>query len=215
MDSGRDHKYVSEQTYINCIFLFHSTRFHLATDPKDRIYALHGFLDPEDSKNIVVDYSEGCQDLYKRVAEYCITVKKDLFCLQFVGGPFRKSQDLPSWVPDWDALNGNDQPLMYLPGEAAGASVTKTCVSADNILTIGGFSLDIVEEVGTMHTQTVATLLRMEELQRIVQRDETHFIECDNIAAKALPYPTGEDLSQIYWRILIQSLAKSASSPFA
>jgi hypothetical protein len=145
-------------------------------------------------------------ELYKRVEEYCMTDKKDLFCLQFVGGSSRKSLDLSSWVPDWDALNGNDQPLMFLFGEAAGTSVTKTCISADNILTIRGFSLGIVEEVGTTQIQLLqyaTTLLPMQERLRIAQREETHYIECDNIAAKALPYPTGEDLSQIYWRLPI------------
>ena len=180
VDSGRDNKYLSKQTHHSFIFLYHSTRFHLATDPKDRIYALHGFLDPEDNKNIAVDYSKSCKKLYKRVAEYCITDKKDLFCLQFVGGPSRKSLDLPSWVPDWDALNGNDQPLMFLFGEAAGTPVTKTCISADNILTIGGFSLDIVEEVGTTQIQLLqyaTTLLPMQERLRIAQREETHQCE--------------------------------------
>lgn len=51
------------------------TRATLASDPRDKVYAVLALFDPEDRKAIVVDYSPSntAQDLYVRVAEHFTT----------------------------------------------------------------------------------------------------------------------------------------------
>ncbi|KAF1965468.1 hypothetical protein BU23DRAFT_627438 [Bimuria novae-zelandiae CBS 107.79] len=90
-----------------------------ATDPRDKIFALWGFVGDGPKKELLrPDYNLGTEEVFSRAARYMIITHRELTVLSthghgessyeiFVRSMFNKSllnaetQDLPSWVPDW------------------------------------------------------------------------------------------------------------------
>ncbi|KAJ4303532.1 hypothetical protein N0V90_002428 [Kalmusia sp. IMI 367209] len=90
-----------------------------STDPRDKIYALWGFIDQDGAHAALLqpDYSLGAQEVYFRAARYIALTTKSLDVMTYhahgeshrmrvfrqlgllIGPPVNLS--LPSWVPDW------------------------------------------------------------------------------------------------------------------
>ena len=68
-----------------------------ASDDRDRIYALLGFL--PSSLNIIPDYSSTVEDVYTRASFQIITWSQSLSLLRFAG--HRATTRLPTWVPNF------------------------------------------------------------------------------------------------------------------
>ncbi|KAF2112848.1 heterokaryon incompatibility protein-domain-containing protein [Lophiotrema nucula] len=90
-----------------------------ATDPRDKIFALWGFVDPDSpyASLLMPDYSLSVQEVFARATRYVILTQESLDILEYHShGENRMNQGLralgfhvdtkeplklPSWVPDW------------------------------------------------------------------------------------------------------------------
>lgn len=81
-----------------------------ATDPRDHIYALLGIASNTEQLGIIPDYNKSVEDIYTEVTGKILEHNFDLLLMSQRG----KSQQVPSWVPDWR------QDLKESPGNCAG-----------------------------------------------------------------------------------------------
>ena len=84
-------------------FILGQTRVRVATDPKDRIYAVRALVSETCATMIDVNYQRALQDIYSDAAKTCIVQDKCLSILSCV--EVRRTDEsahlIPSWVPDW------------------------------------------------------------------------------------------------------------------
>ncbi|OCT54968.1 hypothetical protein CLCR_02818 [Cladophialophora carrionii] len=79
---------------------FDDAREKLATDPKDKVFALYGIFQEFQIAIPRPDYNKPMQEIYKESAIASIKNDKDLSILYYVPSPSRHP-GLASWVPDW------------------------------------------------------------------------------------------------------------------
>jgi hypothetical protein len=72
---------------------------HLATDPRDMVYALVGLTNARDDPRMQIDYSQSVRQVYISVVDYVLKrkVKLDVICGKFTS---KNIYRLPSWTPD-------------------------------------------------------------------------------------------------------------------
>ena len=77
----------------------HKSREYLATDPRDRIFALKSLSGPQHSQlDSLIDYTQSLEYCYIKTAKFLLPVL-GLRMLTALRHPHRK--DMPSWIPDW------------------------------------------------------------------------------------------------------------------
>ena len=190
--------------------LLEATQLCHCTDPRDRVFALFGIAPDAYSAGLAPNYSLECTEVYQAAAIYFLFVRRNLTCLSFCGQRLRASAlDLPSWVPNWD-LKSSQAYLSPLTdqGFKAGKGTTfkMSICDAAQVLTLSGFIVDTIKDVGTKSltwttTDAAITSLEAETLQAHNIREGLK--ECDSIASIANPYPTGQDFEETIWRSLI------------
>jgi len=75
------------------------SREYLATDPKDRVFALKSLIGSRQSEmDPLIDYAQSLEECYTRVATFLLPVL-GLQLLTAVRHPHDKK--MPSWIPDW------------------------------------------------------------------------------------------------------------------
>jgi hypothetical protein len=84
---------------------FLKTLYHRATDPKDKIYSLLALME----LHVPVDYSNRTtvRDVYGAFAAKCVAAgsTSELLSMSGIGWDLLRISDLPSWVPDLQALS--------------------------------------------------------------------------------------------------------------
>ena len=84
---------------------FLNTLYHQATDPKDKIYALLAFMELD----VPVDYSDRTtvRDVYGAFAAKFVAAgsTSELLSISGIGWDLLRANNLPSWVPDLQALS--------------------------------------------------------------------------------------------------------------
>jgi hypothetical protein len=90
-----------------------------ATDPKDKIYALHGLA--SDSHVIEINYSQSLEEVYADVAMKLLEHGQSLDILSVAYLHENENlKGLPSWVPDWSVGNYVHLPLLLQLGDEEG-----------------------------------------------------------------------------------------------
>ncbi|KAK1758946.1 heterokaryon incompatibility [Echria macrotheca] len=156
-----------------------STRFRLATNPRDKIYALLGLVGNEGAgvalPELRPDYAMSVSYVYRQAAQQLILVSGTL---DLVGsaGPIvdhTADPDLPSWVPDWRYTAMVCMPLMHdALGRRRTTHATRRSTVRDPFADAGRTLLLAGHEVTTI--TAVAPVLR-----RIVHRSD----EFDDLVA--------------------------------
>ena len=98
----------------DCLDLLHRARRCMATDPRDKVFALYGFLPLSFREALPINYATSIEEVYCNIATHLISTTKRLDVLKHV--PPHQPLDLdnmPSWVPAWDIRQSID---MQLPG---------------------------------------------------------------------------------------------------
>jgi hypothetical protein len=75
-------------------------RFKLSTDPKDKVFALHGIFDNIDIEIAPPDYTKSIEDIYTEAKVVAIKTDKNIDILLQCSSEVRNAR-LPSWVPDY------------------------------------------------------------------------------------------------------------------
>jgi hypothetical protein len=74
----------------------------LATDPRDKVYALYGLLEDSTAAGFSADYKKLTELVYTDTAKFLI---EQYILLDILGlvEPKHSLSPLPSWVPDWSS----------------------------------------------------------------------------------------------------------------
>lgn len=105
------------------------SRNFLATDPRDRIFALRSLMDTaQTDMDALIDYTQSMEECFIRVATFLLPV----LGLQLLAGVRHPhDREMPSWVPDWS----QNLPLHYYtfsveyPGASGGQFMSQFGVS--------------------------------------------------------------------------------------
>ncbi|KAK6849440.1 hypothetical protein PG995_013273 [Apiospora arundinis] len=146
------------------------------TDPRDKIYAVLGLVGNEEygeqsnnkSPQVEVDYDADVGHVYQSLAQKYIAAR-DLRILSCVSRRKRtalgEGVDLPSWVPDWTAIE-NDTPFIrynlctMFPGAQWLPSKQQPDIIKSNILQLPCVEIDQVESVVPTTTFTKTPLVK-------------------------------------------------------
>ncbi|KAK7911048.1 hypothetical protein PG985_013529 [Apiospora marii] len=143
------------------------------TDPRDKIFAVLGLVDEEYPRldktlQIEVDYAEDVGQVYRNLAEKCIAAR-DLRILSCVsqrhGTLLDKEINIPSWVPDWTAVE-NDHPFTrynlhtIFPEAQYLASGQQPEVNESGVLQLPCLEIDQIESIVPITTFTKTPLRR-------------------------------------------------------
>jgi hypothetical protein len=163
-----------------------------ASDPRDRVFALYGLCHPEHTPP-GPDYSLSIADVFRMATEYCIlhdTSIEHTLALTITHPPRSNS---PSWVPN---LADDARTITsYVQDHFAAGNKAQTIGTARvdaQVLTLSAACIvDSIQEVYKLDYAGVLALsrTRQEETRTVVMEQKR--------------YPTGERLSEIYWRLLI------------
>jgi hypothetical protein len=94
------HENVEKSSLITLLRRFRNRK---ATDPRDKVYALLSLVEPSvGRRSLRPDYSLSDAEVYIRATMECIYASRSLSVLS-VDAARKHRQDLPSWVPDWEA----------------------------------------------------------------------------------------------------------------
>lgn len=146
----------------NLLELLLATGLADCSDPRDKVYgvlSLAGDYD-KDHDDLKPDYQATTQDVYKKVARWCVE-KADTDML-LSSATTSQWKDLPSWVPDWSNTENNfpfiwssrsfnfDSTNSAHSTDHSEPAHAKPRTVGDGILVLAGVSVDVIDEVGPL-----------------------------------------------------------------
>jgi hypothetical protein len=140
---------------LNLLQTIYITDKAIASDSRDKIYAVLGLSCDAQRLVAAPDYSLSIEDFYKQFIVLIVKEYNSLEFLSIAGLPVyhrRKNLSLPSWTPDWDhrkgsTLNSNIHQIWEASLTAAsGNKPGRASFSNDfNVLTVQGICVDIID----------------------------------------------------------------------
>ena len=138
------------------LLLLDGLRTMRSTDPKDKVFALLGFiaLDGPSLELIAPDYEKSTEQVYLDVARYLILTEQtlDVLNMRHLLLSLEHPPSMPTWVPDW-RLEGRFRRLInYDSGKEGTLNESKLIYQLvtflpDGNLSAKGFELDTISEV--------------------------------------------------------------------
>jgi hypothetical protein len=120
-----------EQRGFEILQLLGSTRQYMATDPRDKIFALVGLA--RDVDPLLVDYSKSVEELIINFTRAVVAKKSPLDILSFVELSSQSSRlGLPSWAPNWTCRDKLCRDLNGLVSDLDEIEVGRATFSFDN-----------------------------------------------------------------------------------
>ncbi|KAK4446088.1 heterokaryon incompatibility protein-domain-containing protein [Podospora aff. communis PSN243] len=178
-------------------------RYRIASDPRDKVYALLGLLDHRSRQQLSIrpDYSSHWHQVYQQAVLQLITTTKSLRILSAPAGPTRDRR-LPSWVPDLNERIASElrdfetfQLCLYPVFNCSLNSEVVLGDSSELELVLKGTKVDRVRLVGEIAQSTVL----MAEFPEYVTK-WCKLLEA-NMCLQDL-YPLGGTCSQAFSRLL-------------
>lgn len=137
--------------------VLHASRHCGAQDHRDKVFAPLGLFHSSAELNCPIDYSKSVQDIYREMAQYCISHFGRLDVLSAVQDASVYT-NLPSWVPDWSRASsrqvlGDLQNLTMPDRREKTRSLHKFSLSESaerdiKVLTTRGVKLGNIEKLG-------------------------------------------------------------------
>lgn len=131
-------------------FFVTGARLFQATDPRDHIYGLLGFINESDPSYVPPDYERTFSEIYRDFVRKTIQRSGSLDILGQIDGLVGEASVLPSWVPDWRRMS-HVEPLSSRHNKhykTSGYSKAKLKQSTDsNVLTLSGMLVDEIKEL--------------------------------------------------------------------
>jgi hypothetical protein len=175
-----------------------------ATDPRDRIYGLLGLAGDTAELGIKVDYARKVHQVYTDTA-WALLWSGWTDVLSWCRFPKAQS-DLPSWVPDFSVTPSEPiasykyrappwKPIFSASGSSQVKVSTENHLDDPRRLTISGFTVDTIDEVGTpckAYQNATSVNLLFSEIAYLLDRAQT------------LPNPVSTDpqfWSEALWRV--------------
>ncbi|MCJ1332768.1 hypothetical protein MMC10_009462 [Thelotrema lepadinum] len=185
--------------------LLSARRSCLATDPRDKVFALIGLAN--DAQDLSPDYSKSVKEVYSQTAEHILYVNNNIGLLNEVKS-LQLGSELPSWVPDWSvcpkvmllASTNSNGTKRY---RASGTSYPSfTIATKEKLLSIRGVSFDKVSQ----HLGRYSTISEgknyVPEIGLIDYRTGLWAEMARSVYPDGIYGPTKEPLVQVYDRVL-------------
>lgn len=117
------------------------------TNPRDRIYGMHSFLDPIAQAVFTPNYSESVETTFHKLATWILAI--DGWQQVFWWYPYRLSPNMPSWVPDFTKPIPEAAMLEHNLFDYGKLKKSSPCPLAirDGVLAVEGYLLDSVNRV--------------------------------------------------------------------
>ena len=194
-----------------------ATRDKMATDPRDRLFALYGFLQDAGAEHVpVADYSKSVAETFHRFAQEYVLESQSTDIFSEVEEPeLKQLQGVPSWVPDWTIVPKR-LPLLRMT-ESLGLW-TRTGLSCRSLYhaggdtespihvldeEFGGLLLDgvIIDEIASVSEPLTPDLVTAKQSQ---ENGPCFLIDLYQTTASPLKsYTTGEPAISVFWKTLI------------
>jgi Heterokaryon incompatibility protein (HET) len=188
-----------------------------ATDPRDNVFALQA-LSAEGFTKSKPDYRKSVEQVYTDVTRDIISMEDEdrlsLLSLAGIGYP-RAMTSLPSWVPEWGSGDrttsftntGNRKERSIYDYQACGMMGPNLRLGSEsNLLVVAGLRVDTIRSIGmepplTIGSSAIHPSTYTESDARLIQwrREAWNLAQRDT----SRPYPTGEALSEAFWRTLM------------
>jgi hypothetical protein len=156
----------------NFVEVLHWARVHRSTDPRDYIYALlsHSSASLDGKLIVQPNYRITTEEAYTKLAVNVIKRTNSLHILAFVDHHEEVGMVLPSWVPDWHALN-LVAPLRCPTKAASEMDSSFSIVESEKgmALKCHGFLIDTIQAMSNMFdpSELTVTTLEKEEQKKI------------------------------------------------
>ena len=114
--------------------LLQNTRKSMATDNRDKVYAILPFASDLDKNEIVPDYKKSIAEVYTDVVLWHLKKHNNLDFLGSCAHTAENVYNLPSWVPDWNDRSEQGSLPKWLPStpdDSTFQSPPKRCYDAD------------------------------------------------------------------------------------
>ncbi|CZR62708.1 uncharacterized protein PAC_12605 [Phialocephala subalpina] len=125
----------------------------LATDPRDKVFAILGLVSGGEDFGVHADYNMNLVDVYVNTAA-AIMRNSDYLDILSVPRPSKSNSTLPSWAPDWEATIPESAILRELLArtvneiQASGSTNSSgTICIQGSILTVQAYKVDEIEEI--------------------------------------------------------------------
>lgn len=132
-------------------WLLGQSRKWQCTDPRDKVYALLGFVADLEKEDMVIDYKLPVRTVYANAAKVLISKYKSLsFLCQSMLEDCPSSNNLPTWLPDWS--DGEDvlelaHSALDLPSACGSLPCCASFSKDDTVLHVQGVKIDEVLDV--------------------------------------------------------------------
>lgn len=206
--------------------------FHksLAGDPRDKVYAFLGLSNQVDDPELIPEYNVPVHSVYTRYARHLIMKDNHRMApgiffdagvrsygLPLAQGPRVKSEaseNLPSWVPDWSATQGQPDGFgltvvrrrgqqSYL--KAAGDTHPQISLNSSDELSVASIYVDRITRIQELGLKLTDKGNPMAVVQRFCKLDELFADSADFYKSWSTPVP----IHEIQWRTLIGNLVNS------
>jgi Heterokaryon incompatibility protein (HET) len=223
MEIGAMREKFQQGKLLSLLSLLLISRGFLATDPRDKIYALLGLASDarKDFLDVKPDYAMPVNQVYKQVSAEMLrlsaridSIRPDILSVPRVG----KASEvgfLPSWTPDWTNSsmcmslkfpNLADNEWLRFEATPPESPFTVTFSGDVTKIRVSALLLDVIQVVGNVHTSRQGETASI--FQTILQapREYAAFNGWERIcgARSGRTYsPTGESILDAYWKTLI------------
>ncbi|KFG83503.1 hypothetical protein MANI_030392 [Metarhizium anisopliae] len=198
--------------------LLSELRSSVATDDKDKVYAILALAPDGHHSDLRPDYSEAVSvgDAYKQVATYII--QRD-FNLDIIGDCFQRNYKCPSWTPDWSVrfaplpfpkLCLRSDGTLSAVYQASGDVTPKIIISQQQgTLIVQGIEIDEISEVSQSNVVEESSLVPVDQKPMLLSwshflfpnaKDSTYI--AGGLMAEAVGHVLCADLSGTYYKFI-------------
>ena len=197
-------------------FLVDRCRLLNSTNPRDRLFALHGLSSDGHARKSEIDYSLSVEQVYTNFARHEVLYRKQLHFLSCA--TLEGNYGLPSWIPDWTYRPPEKRPMSRtILWEISGdAPRDMNCrISADGAtLYVTGIIFSGIASIGPIyiapHNLAYTTDAFEIDMENIIEWYRSNFA----IARESPdPYPNGQSLIEAFVRCQVLDYIANVSSP--
>ncbi|KAI0449282.1 heterokaryon incompatibility protein-domain-containing protein [Xylaria acuta] len=214
-----------EDDLLSFLRRFHGSK---SSDPRDKLFALYGIssldrmrLLDQDFKamEILPDYRTEPRALFIQTAKGILerTQNLDLLLIPRLRNPeSNRVKDLPSWVPDWSAIDADTEALCYTAPphySASGDSSSAPQFSGpgQSLVTLSGYVFDHVVDIGARSVDSSLPILNQPDSAKSAVGSLAlltiwvfEWIDWEFSSNGATgTYMNGEDMVDVYWALVM------------
>ncbi|KAI0424700.1 hypothetical protein F5Y09DRAFT_130350 [Xylaria sp. FL1042] len=171
-------------------------RGKLATDVRDKIFALHGIFKAFNVHLPAPDYSKPARQVFCETAKAVIKQDESIHVLYHVSSRTRMPH-LPSWVPDWgdtDVLDSNPSFRIWSASHNSVHRSSHDSGDGDSLHTLG-------KAIGTISTRSTAVSAEIDPDNNEIEVFQNWIRCCQRITGN---YLTGDSMDEAFYKTLVQ-----------